>query len=141
MMTDLFSSIEIRRLLSPDEGAGSNTARVSEIIDTANYTQLVFAVMTGALADADATFAVLVEYGDDSGLSDAAAVPDDYLIGTEAGAGLTFADDDEVRKIGYIGPKRYVRLTVTPANNTGAWDVGALAILGRPRKGPRSSQT
>ncbi len=70
---------------------------------------------------------------------DAAAVADTNLLGTEALAGFTFADDDEVRKIGYMGHKRYVRLTITPASNTGAWDIAALALLGRPRHAP--SQT
>ena len=42
------------------------------------------------------------------------------LLGTTAGASFTFSDDNKIAKIGYIGSKRYVRLTVTPSNNTGA---------------------
>lgn len=57
------------------------------------------------MTDADATFTLLFEDGDDPALSDHAAVADGYLLGTEAVASFDFADDNEVRKIGYIGPR------------------------------------
>ncbi len=83
---------------------------------------------------------MLVEDGDNSALSDAAAVDDAYLLGVEA-MGLDFADDNSVFKIGYVGPKRYVRVTLTPAAN-GAGDVffAAAWIQGHPRKAPQSTQ-
>jgi hypothetical protein len=62
------------------------------------------------------------------------AVVDEQLLGTEAGASFIFSDDNAVRKLGYLGGKRYVRLTITPASNTGAWLVSAVAIKGTPRK-------
>lgn len=139
MMLDLFNNLEIRRLISPDEGAGSDTAKVSEKIDLAGRNGCLLAIATGALADADATFTVLVEDSPDN--STFTAVPDDFLIGTEAGASFTFTHDDAVRKIGYIGPQRYLRLTITPANNTGAWDICAICILGHARVKPHSSQS
>lgn len=141
MMLDLHNDIEIRRLISPDEGAASDTAKVSQIIDLADVRSCTFAIATGTLADSDATFTVLVEDGDDSSLNDNVAVDDAFLIGTEAGASFTFTHDNAVRKISYIGGKRYVRLTITPANNTGAWDIAAIAILSHHRKKPQSSQS
>jgi hypothetical protein len=137
----LHNDVEYRVAIPADEGAGSDTAKVSSIIDVANRDSLEFIIATGALADSNATFTVLVEDGDNSALSDAAAVDDAFLLGTEAGASFQFDDDSEVRKIGYIGPKRYVRLTITPANNTGAWDIAVVAALGGCRKVPRSSQS
>jgi len=139
MLLDLHNDIEVRRAISPLTGT-DDTAFVSQIIDMANRTSLEFVIATGTLADVDATFTALVEHGDNSALSDAAAVPDADLLGTEAGAGFTFGDDNETRKIGYIGDKRYVRLTVTPENNTGSAPVSAVAILGGARKQPQSSQ-
>jgi len=133
MRVDLYNTLKIVRAISPDEGAADNTAKVSEIIDTKGFDGLLFAIATGVLADVDATFTVLVEDGDDAALADAAAVEDKYLHGTEAGASFTFAADNATKKIGYRGIKRYVRLTVTPANNTGVWDIGAVAILGAAR--------
>lgn len=146
-MRDLFDNIEIRRAISPQAGAGDNTAQVSQIIDMANVNSCVFAIATGTIADADATFTVLIEDGNVSNLSDAAAVDDAFLHGIEGvaatptGASFRFDSDDQVRKIGYFGPKRYVRLTITPASNTGTWGIGAVAILAHHRKFPQSSQS
>jgi hypothetical protein len=128
-MRDFASNLHFVRAISPAAAVSDNTALVSQIIDVAGFEGLVFAINLGALPDADATFTVLVEHGDAANLSDAAAVPDAQLSGTEALASFTFADDNKLRKIGYVGSKRYVRLTITPANNTGASFISALAVL------------
>lgn len=134
-MRDLHNNLDVRRAISPLAGS-DNTAFVSEIIDCVNRDALEFVIATGTLADADATFTALVEHGDAANLSDAAAVSDAELIGTEADASFTFAEDDDALKIGYRGSKRYVRLTVTPAANSGSAPISAMAILGFPRKAP-----
>jgi hypothetical protein len=134
-MQDLMNNITVARAIAP-VSVSDNTAQVSQIIDRQGYDSLTFAIATGSLADADATFAVLVEHGDDSGLSDAAAVADADLLGTEALAGFTFADDNATRKIGYVGGKRYVRLTITPSGNASAALIAASAILGHPNVAP-----
>lgn len=135
-MRDLANSLTVRRAISPAAAVTDNTPFVSQIIDLAGYEKLVFAILAGQLADADATFTALVEHGDQANLSDAAAVPDAQLTGTEAAASFTFAHDDQTRKIGYVGNKRYVRLTITPANNSGAAYVAAVAILSGSRFRP-----
>lgn len=140
-MRDLANHIEVRRAISPAAAVADNTALVSQIIDLAGFGMLMFAIIIGSLVDADATFGVLVEHGDAPDLSDAAAVDDTNLTGTIATADFTFADDDKVRKIGYVGSKRYVRLTVTPANNTGNAFIAAIAILSDARYGPTAAQS
>ena len=115
----LHTGMTYLRGISPAVAGSDDTAYVSQIIDTKNYKNVEFVMLTGSLADANATFAVLVEEGDASNLSDAAAVADADLNGTEAAAGFTFAADNTIEKIGYRGLKRYVRLTVTPSGNTG----------------------
>lgn len=135
-MRDLANHLHLKRAISPAAAVADNTPFVSQIIDRLGYEKLVFAILIGAIADADATFAVLVEAGDAANLSDAAAVPDAQLTGTEALAGFRYDDDDKVRKIGYVGPKRYVRLTITPAGNSGNAFVAAIAILADGRYGP-----
>lgn len=127
-MRDMMSNIDPKRAISPVSVA-DNTAQVSQIIDMQGSDALTFVILTGSLADADATFTVLVQHGDASNLSDAADVPDEQLIGTEALASFTFAADDVVRKIGYRGGRRYVRLTITPAANASAALLAAVAIL------------
>lgn len=127
-MRDMMSNIDPKRAISPVSVA-DNTAQVSQIIDMRSSDALTFVILAGSLADADATFTVLVQHGDAANLADATDVPDDQLIGTEALAGFTFANDDVVRKIGYRGGRRYVRLTITPVNNASAALLAAVAIL------------
>lgn len=137
-MRDLANHLSVRRAISPQAARTDNTAIVSQIVDLAGFGGMMFAINIGANTDTNATFAALVEHGDEANLSDAAAVPDSQLTGTEAAAGFTAADDDNAtRKIGYVGPKRYVRLTITPSgNDSGNIFVDALAILSQPRYWP-----
>lgn len=137
-MRDLFNNITVARAISP-VSVSDNTAQAGQIIDRQGYDSLTFAIAAGSLADADATFAVLVEHGDAANLTDAAAAPDGDLLGTEALAGFTFADDNATRKIGYRGAKRYVRLTITPAANASAALFGAVALLGHAQLAPTSN--
>jgi len=137
-MKDLHYSVKYSRALSPVAAVSNNTAYVSEILDTANFTVNVLVILTGSLADADATFTVLLEEGAASNLSDAAAVADGDMLGTEAGASFTFANDDTTKKLGYIGSKRYIRATITPANNTGNAFVAAVWAQSGARVAPQS---
>lgn len=118
MAVDYTSQMKVTRGISPAAATTDNTAYVSQIIDCANFTSNTFIGQFGSVADADTTFTVLVEDGNDSGLSDNAAVDDAYLIGVEA-MGIQYDSDNKAFKIGYKGPKRYVRVTITPANNSG----------------------
>ncbi|MBN46869.1 MAG: hypothetical protein CMH23_10400 [Methylophaga sp.] len=135
-MRDLHNNVDVRRAISPVSVA-DNTAQVSQIIDMQGFSSCEFIIATGSIADADATFTVLIEDGDDSGLSDAAAVTDTNLLGTEAAAGFQFDDDDTTKKIGYRGTKRYVRMTITPASNASAALLAAVAVLGHPANSPQ----
>jgi len=101
-----------------------NTAQVATA-DRAGFEAVEFLIALGTLADADATLTVLVEDSDDN--SAWAAVADDFLLGVE-NMGLDFADDLATGKIGYVGDKRYVRVTVTPANNTGSLPIAIVAL-------------
>lgn len=129
-MRDQTTKLKIRPLWAPAAAITGTTAQVSNIIDTLGFDSVTLALHVGAWTDSDATSTVLVEDGDNSALTDAAAVADAYLIGTEAGMAPTFANDNTVCKIGYIGPKRYVRVTLTPAANTGDLYMSGVAILG-----------
>lgn len=128
MLFDLHNKLDLKRAISPVSVA-DNTAQVSQIIDLRGYKSCMFAILTGSLADVDATFAVTIDHGDAANLSDAASVPAAMLNGTTALAGFIFSDDDKVRKIGYTGDKRYVRITVTPSANASAALLAAVAVL------------
>ncbi|MBI1243768.1 MAG: hypothetical protein GC202_02090 [Alphaproteobacteria bacterium] len=134
-MRDLMNNVHPVRAISP-VSVSDDTALVSQIIDRKGYESLTFLIAMGSLADAGATFTALVEHDDDAALGSAAAVPDDMLVGTEVLASFNQGDDNETRKIGYIGDKRYVRLTITPAGNASAAVIAAIALLGHPAATP-----
>jgi hypothetical protein len=140
-MRDLHNNIHPVQLFAPIAAqTNSSAARVSAIIDTSGYDSLELVLINGTNTDADATFAVLVEDGNDSALADNATVAAAELLGTVALAAFTFADDNKCRKIGYIGSKRYVRVTVTPTgNNAGDWFMSGVAILSDPHIAPTAN--
>ena len=137
-MKDLMNNLHFARVLSPVSVADT-TAQVGQIIDKKGFESLTYLIATGSIADADATFTVLLEEGGAANLSDAAAVADADLLGTEALAAFQFDDDNEVRKLGYIGSKRYTRLTITPVGNASAALLSAVAVLGHPQIAPTAN--
>ncbi|UDF29382.1 UNVERIFIED_ORG: hypothetical protein LHK14_17990 [Roseateles sp. XES5] len=130
-MRDLISNIDLKRAISPAAAIADNTPVVTQILNRLGVEAVALAIILGDLADADATFAVTMEHGDAANLSDATAVPADQMNGSLALAGFTFAADNGVRKIGYVGGKQYVRATITPTGNAGNAFVAALWILGK----------
>lgn len=137
---DLHNRIHSVPLIAPVAARIDNTAIVSSIIDTLGYGSCELVIVTGTNTDTNATFALTIDDGDAANLSDAAAVAAAELLGTTALASFTFADDIETRKIGYIGNKRYVRVTVTPSgNDSGNIFIAGVAILGHPNLGPTAN--
>lgn len=132
---DLHNEITVKRVISPVSVA-DNTAQVGQVIDRAGYDAIEYIIALGSIADADATFAVLLEDSEASG-SGFAAVDDAYLIGTETLAGFAFDSDNACRKLGYKGLKRYTRLTITPSANASAALISAVCILGGAAAGPQ----
>ncbi|KRQ03084.1 hypothetical protein [Bradyrhizobium manausense] len=138
-MRDLANNLHFKPAFNPGAAVTDNTAQVSAILDTYGYGSAVLAFNTGTLSDADATFTVLLEESNDPAMAGANAVDDKDMIGTEALASFRFDDDNEARKLGYIGYKRYIRATVTPANNTGNLFLAGLWVLGRPTSVPTAN--
>ena len=136
-MKDLMNLIDVKRVISPVSVA-DNTAQVGQVIDRKGYAGLTYLIATGSIADADATFTVLLEECDTSG-GTYTAVSDDDLIGTEVLAAFQFDDDNECRKLGYKGSKRYTRLTITPVNNASAALLSAVAVLSSPMLAPTAN--
>lgn len=137
---DLHNNIKVSRAISPVAAqTNSDTAIVSQILDTANFAANELVIQIGANTDANVTFTVLLEEGDVSTLSDNAAVADADLLGTELLAGFQYDDDNETRKLGYKGTKRYIRATITPSgNNAGDVFLAAMWIQAGARVAPQS---
>lgn len=148
LLDGLHNGVKYTLAMPPIAAVTGNTAFVSNVLDTNGFLENEFVGLHGTNADADATYTLLVEDGDDT--TTFTAVDDAYLLGTEtgtvtAGAAVTggspgFADDNKTFKIGYIGPKRYVRVTVTPAANTGNAFIAGIFAQSGGRKAPYSTQ-
>jgi hypothetical protein len=119
-MRELHDNIDVKRGISPAAATTDNTAYVSQILDMQGLQSAEFLILTGSLTDADATFTVLAEEGEQANLSDNTAVDDRDLLGLESQASFDFSADNKVFKLGFRpSGKRYKRVTITPANNTG----------------------
>lgn len=136
-MRDAMSGIHPLLALAPVV-VTDNTEQLSAAIDVKGYEGLTFLIVTGTLADADATFAVEVRECDTSG-GTYTAVADADLVGTEALAGFTFSDDGETRKVGYKGTKRYVKCAITPSGNTGNAPLAVIALLSHAARRPTAN--
>lgn len=135
-MKDLTNSTQAMRALSP-VSVSDNTAQVCQAIDRLGYESVTYYIAIGSIADADATFTVLLQECDTSGgsytdVADADMISQTPGTAAETAAAFQFDDDNEVRKIGYIGNKRHTKLTITPANNASAAVLSVVAVLGHP---------
>lgn len=129
MLRDFEHEIEAVFAEAPALNTNSDTAIVSEIIDTANCQGVTFVGVMGTLSDTDVTWAVTIHEGDNAALSDAAACS---TVGSNITRTLPsgdYSDDSSTFQIGYIGAKRYCRLTLTPTgNNSGNLPFALVAI-------------
>lgn len=140
MRRDLHNDIKWTNAEPPAAAVTDNTPYVSSILDTAEFFANEFCWLAGSIADTDVTFALLVEESDDSGMSGATAVADADLLGTEASGKPLLSSDNKAGKIGYRGSKRYIRVTVTPADNSGNIFFAAGWLQAFPRNGAQTTQ-
>lgn len=112
----------------------TNTTTSGAIIDTAHYESLEFYFLTGTITDG--SYAVQIFHGNDSGLSDAAQLTGEEVLGSIT---IVAADDNVTRRIGYVGKKRYVQLRVVSTGVTTGGTFGAVAVLGTPHHGPAAA--
>jgi hypothetical protein len=138
-MRDLTNNINIKPAFLPGAAVTDNTVQTSSILDTYAFGAAMLALVTGTLTDADATFTVAFNESNDSGMAGSNAVAATDMIGTTALASFDFSSDNVCRKIGYIGSKRYIQATITPANNTGNLFVAGMWVQGKPAHSPTTN--
>lgn len=135
MKKDLHSNILAERAISPAAAIGSSTTTTSQIIDRLGYDSLEFLIISGALTDG--TYTPSLFESDDSGMSGETEVTAAAsLLGTAALATFALTNDDVVKKIGYRGNKRYVRLKIVSTVVTTGGFLCAVAIKSNPRSVP-----
>jgi len=132
---DLKSLILIKNSIPPVT-VSNNDNTTGAIIDRNGYESLTYVIHTATLADSDVTLTPTIQECAIDNCDDVSTVVAGQLIGTVAGATFAAADDNTVKTIGYKGYKRYSRIVITPANNSGAALFGVTAILGHPKYRP-----
>jgi len=106
------------------------------IVDMQGYEEALILIQSETITDGGFTFEL--KEGDNSALSDAAAVSDADLVGGGPTAGAlepTFAatEDDKSKWFFYRGSKRYLRIdlkTVTGTPDTGGSFIGTVIRMG-----------
>jgi hypothetical protein len=136
MFKDLHNEISVRVAIVPQSQSG-NIALQSGLVDRkggsgGNFEALEFLIESGAIGTGAATFTTTVTHGDLANGSDQAAVASTDLLGTLAGASFTGANPNSAFRLGYIGARRYVQLTITIAANASPAFISALALLAAP---------
>ena len=112
---------------------GSGTT-VGNIIDAQGYESITFEANLHEWVDG--VYTPLIEDGDDAALSDAATVTSDYLVGTPAAVAAILISANTVSSIGYIGKKRYVRISLVASGVTSGGSVSSTVILGDAHRNP-----
>jgi hypothetical protein len=139
-MKDLVSKNKHSRAVSPAAIITGNGTTVGQTIDRQGYDSIMFAAIAGAITDG--TFTVQVFESDDSGMAGESQVAAADLVvpGTASGSTQTIAlanaDANTIKKIGYIGTKRYVRVKVVQAGATTGGFIAVIAIQGHANIAP-----
>lgn len=127
MQRDLYHSLSPAISLAP---AARTASANGTGVDLTGFLSAMVEIVTGTITDGTHTFAV--EESDDN--SAFTAVADANLLGTEPA--IVAADDNVVKRIGYLGSKQYLRVSVTVATATTGGIYGATILRGHPRHGP-----
>jgi hypothetical protein len=132
-MKDMHSSIKVSPCINPAAALTGNATTTGATIDKADYDAIEFVVQSGAVTDGQ--WAIQVFAGDASNMSDEAQVT---AASELLGSALTIlaTEDGVTERIGYRGPKRYVRIKAVQTGATTGGFLSALAIQGEPRVAP-----
>lgn len=113
----------------------TDTTTNGNIIDTQGFESLEYILVSATITDGDYVPAMV--HGDAANLSDAAAVPTDFIVGSYADASFTEdTDDNQTRRVGYVAHKRYVRLDIASTSTTSGGTLGAIAVLSNAHHQP-----
>jgi hypothetical protein len=137
---DVYDNIKALVVAAPVAIGTTGTGQVGKIIDRAGYQGVVFFVSYGTLTATNAVFTATMKEGDVTGTMTTVTAAN--IVGTLAGAGIAAGtprtsgvSKNVVKKVGYIGIKRYVQLGVSSTITAGT-PVGVIAVLGRANTGP-----
>lgn len=100
------------------------------IVDTRGFDSLTFAIQSGVITDG--SYQIVIEAGDEPGLSDGVVVGSGNIIG---GVSPTFADSDDgvIKLVGTNTKKRFAQLLISGTGISSGGLFSASAILAHKR--------
>lgn len=121
------------RILSAFDGAtiATDTTTAGNIIDTALFSSVTFVLALGAYTAGDAT--MLLEESDDATFTVSNVVDAQFILNDAAESLVDAAN--AIQTLGYVGHKRYVRMSIVSDNGADFYASGQV-ILEHARNNP-----
>ena len=138
-MMDVHNNIDVVRTIAPVAVGTTGTGQTGKVVDRNGYQGVEFLISYGAITSTAAVFTVVAKEGDATGTMTSIANAD--LLGTESAAGIAAgartsnSNKNVSKRLGYIGIKRYVSLSISSTATAGT-PVSAEVLLTNPRKAP-----
>ena len=139
-MNDLHNNIRAVTTIVP-AAIGANATKTGLVVDRQGYGGVEFIVSYGSVTTTGTVVTVVAFEGDVTGTM--TSIADTNLLGTEALASLPAATPrtagttkEVVKRLGYVGNKRYVRMNAVQTGVTSVGVVGAAVVLHNPAVSP-----
>jgi len=127
---DLHNNLKFTPAINPAAAITGDGTTTSAIIDTQGFESLEFSCQSGVITDG--SFTGSVYEGDASDMSDEAVATE--LLGSAPV--FSASNDNVVKKVGYRGGKRYVRIKFVQAGSTSGGFLSCVAVQGHARNSP-----
>ena len=125
--TDLYNQV-VTEIALKTQDITTNTTTAGEIIDTSGYESVVFVAQTGTLTDG--FYLGYLTESDDATMTDATMVDVNFRQGS---MGIFNSFDDTTFRMGYLGHKRYVRLSFLSTSVSTGGTLSAIVVKNSPR--------
>ena len=141
-MNDLHNSTRAVTAIVP-AAIGATGTKTGMVVDRQGYGGVEWVISYGSVTTTGTVVTVVAFEGDVTGTL--TSIADTALLGTEAlaslaaGARVAGTGKEVVKRLGYVGNKRYVRLNVVQTGVTSVGVVGAAAVLHNPSVGPTAN--
>jgi len=131
-MNDMHNCTRAKTVVIP-AAIGANATKTGLVVDRQGFGGVEFIVAYGSVTTTGTVVAVVVKEGDVTGTM--TSVADSNLLGTEALAGLAAGarvagtGKEVVKRVGYVGTKRYVSANTVSTGVTSVGTIGVVALL------------
>jgi len=131
---DLHNNVKVVRALATGT-VTVTTDTNGDAIDTAGFESLEFIISSATITDG--AYVIKVQESDTTTSGDFTDCAAESVLGS---ASFAATDDNAVKRIGYIGKKRYARIVIDQTGATTGGVFSAVAVLGTPLHAPVANQ-